>query len=101
MYIKREDAIKAFADSITETVMEDLGIKHGKQILYELHCDDVSNILVGIPSADVVEVVRCKVCKSKKLYSGDEGTSYYYCDITQNTVDEWNYCCWGERSTDE
>ena len=104
-YIKREDAIKAFADYLTETAMEDLGIKHGKQILYELHCDDVSNILADIPSADVVEVVRCKDCKHNPKRTNDLAYGRCVCCCE----DDWYgyvpaddfFCGYGERKDNE
>lgn len=47
------------------------------------------------------EVVRCKVCKYKRLY--DEGdTKYYYCALEDRpnrnwSVDDTDYCSWGEE----
>ena len=51
----------------------------------------------GIPSADVVEVVRCKNCKHRDVFYGEP-----YCkrDADCKTVlDDW-FCADGERRTD-
>lgn len=53
----------------------------------------------------MVEVVRCKDCIYKCLY--DEGeTKYYYCALEDRpnrnwSVDDTDYCSWGERRSDE
>ena len=50
-------------------------------------------------------VVRCKDCEYKRLY--DEGeTKYYYCALEDRpnrnwSVDDTDYCSWGERRSDE
>lgn len=46
------------------------------------------------------EIIRCRDCKFKSLYDGE--TKYYYCALEdrpnrQWSVDDWNYCYWGER----
>lgn len=57
---------------------------------------------------DLVSVVRCKDCKYKRLYDEyDEGeTKYYYCALEDRpnrnwSVDDTDYCSWGERRSDE
>lgn len=50
-----------------------------------------------------IEIVFCRDCRYMMTETSDEGTSYYWCTNARVglAVDEWNYCCWGERSTDD
>lgn len=52
------------------------------------------NAVDSIPTADVVEVVRCKECKhsSQKVH---------ICEITNYLYGENYFCAWGERRTDD
>ena len=60
---------------------------------------EAQRLTINAPTIDVVEVVRCKDCKYKRLY--DEGeTKYYYCALEDRpnrnwTVDDTDYCSWG------
>lgn len=50
---------------------------------------------------ELAEVVRCKDCKFKSLYD-DGDTKYYYCALEDRpnrnwSVDDTDYCSWGER----
>ena len=50
------------------------------------------------------EIIRCRDCIHKRLYDGE--TKFYYCALEdrpnrQWSVDDWNYCCWGERKESE
>ena len=77
-YIKREDAIKAMARGI--------GIPYTDFIDVAERCMD------DIPTADVVEVVRCKDCKHWQ----DGGfSSYCICDGFTHSDD---FCSYGERA---
>ena len=51
------------------------------------------SILKRLPSADAVEVVRCKDCK----YYNPIGV----CIEMSSAVCEDSFCCWAERRTDE
>ena len=61
--------------------------------------------LADISEAPTIDLVRCAECKFKRLY--DEGeTKYYFCALEdrpnrQWSVDDWNFCCWGERRESE
>ena len=53
--------------------------------------------LESLPS---INIVHCKECKFKRLY--DDETKYFYCALEDRpnrnwSVDEWNFCWWGER----
>ena len=54
----------------------------------------------NLPSADTVEVVRCRDCKHR--YIDGENVRYNVCDLNHNKVqeDDW-YCADAERRTDE
>ena len=50
------------------------------------------------------EVIRCRDCKYKSVYDGE--TKYYYCALEDRpnrnwSVDDWNFCYWGERKENE
>ena len=74
-YIKREDAIKAL---------------EGWKISGEM-------ILATVPSADVVEVVRCKNCKFRYY---DNERDLFYCQkyYGMGDVRDENFCSYGERA---
>ena len=98
-YIKREDAIAEFITNGSATVY---GINRCKAIISRLQL---------VPSADVVEVVRCKDCKHRPIDTQEEGNGFDYdfpeeygcpgyCDdgyYSQRFNDDF-YCAWGERA---
>ena len=90
--ISRADAIKAIRKCKFESVMPSDWYRG-------MEC--AQDIVEALPSAEAVEVVRCKDCKYKRLY--DEGeTKYYYCALEDRpnrnwSVDDTDYCSWGER----
>lgn len=54
------------------------------------------------PTADVVEVVRCKDCKGCELRYpakaiGEEAIEEYYCHPNQRYVKSTDFCSYGER----
>ena len=58
----------------------------------------------AVLKSDAVEIVRCYECKYKRIYDGE--TKYYYCALEdrpnrQWSIDDWNYCCWGERKASD
>ena len=82
-YIKREDAIKAYCE-------HECGIKG----MTRENCGatDCGTIFDDIPSADVVEVVRCKDCKWWKPFNDKMG----HCGCDMKHKDQ--YCNYGERA---
>ena len=68
--------------------------------------DDKQCFIYGNTVGEVVgELVRCAECKFKSLYDDGE-TKYYYCALEdrpnrQWSVDDWNFCFWGERKEGE
>ena len=58
-------------------------------------CEDEIN---KVPSADVVEVVRCKDCKH---FLEDEEIQENYCELDLFCHLKSDFCNYGERRTDE
>ena len=83
-YIKKEDALKAIEVCVNESVMPEEW-RSGMLDAY----DEVKSY---VPSADVVEVVRCKDCKKYM-------TIHCTCDGCCIS-DDW-YCADGERKDNE
>ena len=81
-YIKREDAIKAMA--------------RGIGIPYTDFIDVAERCMADIPTADVVEVVRCKDCVYREV-KGEGMTHWFGCRIMEHNDDDW-YCSFGERA---
>lgn len=50
-------------------------------------------LLKALELAD--KLVRCKDCEFKMLYDGE--TKYYYCALINRSVDDCDFCSWGER----
>jgi len=84
-YIKREDAIDWIKSEREENSAygEAEGLKIAEQLVK------------GMPSADVVEVVRCKDC-----IHYDEHTRWQ-CDKFGQSVNADDYCSYGERKEQE
>ena len=95
-YIKREDAISA--------------VCFGCNLEFsDRHCEppdcEIRHAINAVPSADVVEVVRCKDCKYNVAnmqkdpldttdYSGDDIVCSYFMTDGMNPTD---FCSYGER----
>ena len=89
-YIKLEDAISVCGAKLILADGAAIGQRHPTP-------DENINALLNLPTIDIV---RCKDCKWRGVQNEPEGTCYYWCrNIGVGfAVDEWNYCCWGERS---
>ena len=57
-------------------------------------------VLSQAEPADVVEVVRCKDCKFRKIEFGWNGKRYKMCANTDYPTDDDAYCSYGERRED-
>ena len=77
-YIKREDAIEA--------------VSHDGQVFKSVLA------IEHIPSADVVEVVRCKDCKWAEVHKRDNGV---FCEYNECGFEKNDYCSYGERKDNE
>ena len=91
-YIKREDVIRALCDAVDN-----------KRFGEWLYTDEFCKVINNMPSADAVEVVRCKDCKQFEKHSGHIGNIQYngYCKGTGDWVNPTDYCSWGERKDNE
>ena len=89
-YIKREDAINKLAD---EYVFDARSAYEGTFTRADF-IDDAKETLADIPSADVVEVVRCKDCMwgNNKTRSGKR-----YCELSDMYQVDDGFCNWGEK----
>lgn len=93
-----------------DALKEDLLINHNTDLMsqsfvlgsgFDVGVDYVMLFIEGAPSIDLV---RCAECRHKRLYDGE--TKYYYCALEDRpnrnwSVDDWNYCYWGERKESE
>lgn len=92
------DAFEVFGYNKTEGASEEYNDGFDDGVQYVLECID------NVPTADVVEVVRCEDCIYKRIQ--DDGiTHYYYCALEdrpnrQWSVDDTDFCFWGERRED-
>lgn len=72
--------------------------------------EDAENIMLGscdesalwklrrLPSADVVEVVRCKYCKYSRVADMDDQEDGYLCSLLRgHEFFSYDYCSYGER----
>ena len=57
------------------------------------------NIPYDMPTADVVEVVRCKDCKYHKDEQNEWGL-VYCSEVVDGFVGKDSFCSWGERRDD-
>ena len=86
-YIRREDALDCLKRYPT-----------GKYAGENLYCAEIraaADDINDLPSADVVEVVRCKDC----IYGESDGVldGYRWCSRFDNIVGENDFCSFGEK----
>lgn len=95
-YVYKQTAIDALAKAMPSlTTPDGCGeFDHDIQIADEAFVDSMQ-IIHGLPSADVVEVVRCKDCR---LSEHDIGITEYWCCYWDNKTLENGYCSYGERN---
>lgn len=58
---------------------------------------EMANVIKYFPTADVVEVVRCKDCKWYEETDARIGT----CLLVERGAEINGFCSWGERRTDD
>lgn len=94
-YIKRTDVMK-ICEGYSEHCFNS-NDANGQDI-----ADRILDDVVELPTADVVEVVRCVDCKHCKAINDGLGNASLYCDLTfaKPDVDATDYCSCGERRTD-
>lgn len=82
-YVPRTDALISRQDAIDECDKQYPNIDR----------QDFKAVINAVPSADAVEVVRCKDCKHCRW----DGFASKICRLTDMTVEDECYCWWGER----
>lgn len=56
------------------------------------------DVIDRLPTADVVEVVRCKDCKYRGWFQEPcHGKSVHYCKIHDNCITKNDFCSYGKR----
>ena len=68
----------------------------GKDVFPDEAKESVLRVISEQPTADVVEVVRCKDCDRSAKYK-----DYYLCGVDNRAVNADSFCSYGERRTDE
>ena len=93
-YISRDDLLNAINTNVAEA--------HGER------CSQLLEAILNAPTADVVEVVRCKDCKHRgdgvcpmcfeEYSASDDGEGYMVDDwITIDNTQDDAFCSYGER----
>lgn len=95
-YIKREDAIQAVKDNSYSLNDDEL---------IEVNGFGAIDSINELPSADAIEVVRCKDCKYLKPYTSQYGSGQF-CECPcsfggQGIKKPDDYCSYGERRDDK
>ena len=111
-YIKRKDivsalwiALYAYEDKTEKQFKEDPNLETGEWFDHRIfvqacHAECLEEVL-AIPSADVVEVVRCKDCKNNYVTTHNHGKQDDpRCDFTDRHLSLDDFCSRGERRMD-
>ena len=89
--IRRSDAIEAVMAEGRNVYTSEYA--NAERIIHEA---DAVEALSMLPSAEAVEVVRCKDCKHRYI-SGNGTTRYYVCDFMDAQYEDNGFCHHGER----
>lgn len=63
-------------------------------------CEEINDFFANTPTADVVEVVRCKDCKHARVHDYAPAECQYYCTLAVNYHTKDFFCSLGERRED-
>ena len=98
-YIDAELVPKLFDKEYKETRKL---IKQGETHLDNLAegFSEAARVIRTMPTADVVEVVRCKDCKFYKAYDTPVEDFDGFCTVNENEYDKDFFCQYGDRSED-
>lgn len=91
-YIKRADAIQAVKDCSYSLDEDELIEVNGFSAI-----DSINNL----PTADVVEVIRCKDCEYWTGKNPDSNKGVGYCKCNDEYFNDDDYCSYGERKTND
>jgi len=59
----------------------------------------ICTAIIALPSADVVEVVRCKDCKHR-YYTLGISAEWYQCELWHDAIEDNDFCSRAERRTE-
>lgn len=95
-YIKLEDALQVCSEAeewYTETNEQQCAVVS----------DDIYQQIANLPTADVVEMVRCSECKYKDDCARQmvHTTQDYVLEQNISTYNKVDFCSYGERRTDD
>lgn len=101
--MKEEMKMPRYIDvDLLDDVVMDLNENHNSGITRSEY-KRISGVLWEFPTADVVEVVRCKDCKYAHTITFENGIHCLSCNY-QNAhgmlVENHGFCYWGERRED-
>ena len=85
------------ADDLTKKIFPLGMIDNGN---FAVHAKAVKIAIESTPTADVVEVVRCKDCANSKHWYADKRRCFLWCE-TGIGVYENSFCSYGERKEKE
>ncbi len=85
-YIHKEDLLKELDKEVEDA--DDWKTAH-----------EIENVVKYFPTADVVEVVRCKECRHNGSFDTD--CPFGWRDERFNLPDDMDFCSYGERKDDE
>lgn len=96
------------AEYIERKAVNNICLKHYNESFNDIPAHEalyaVTNDIHNIPSADVVEVVRCKDCIHLKAIKNTEGESNLFCScfpMQSTSVCFDDFCSYGERRSEE
>ena len=97
-FINRQDAIYALTEANLKSHMD--SVEGGQENRSAIR------IIMELPTADVVEVVRCKDCKHYRKNISCVGGMHNGCaewlnEGNETEVKEYDYCSFGERREDD
>lgn len=68
-------------------------LSDGKGLCYATFSD----VVCRIPTADVVEVIRCNDCQNCETRKTANYLPFLFCKLNDHSVAETGFCCWAER----
>ena len=103
-YIKREDFENQLMEIEKITMMSHIDLGEEPETgEISMPISTVRNILKKCPSAEVVEVVRCKECKNWNRERAKRNHIQFdgYCETLNGYSPREYYCAWGESTTEK
>ena len=76
-----------------------------RDCMFDRECEDMQDVIYKLrdyPSADVVEIIRCKDCKYyiKPTTNPHDNSDWYMCKFFDHLMDDNDFCSSGERKTE-